>query len=144
MMNVDPWNLFSRNFGAMPNPSTAFVTLMDMVIYLVLAFNVGRARMKYKVEAPSTDGPPEFQRIFRVQMNTLEQLALHLPLLWIAAFSMDDMFAAAFGSVWALSRILYARTYYRKAKGRTKGFVIGMAVNGVLFLGALAGTIASF
>ncbi len=143
-MTIDPWHVFTTNFGMMPAPYTAFVTLLDLVLYFILTFNVARARGKYKVTAPNIDGPDAFLRIFRVQMNTLEQMAMHLPLLWIAAFAMDDVFAAAFGAVWLLGRILYARGYYRKAKSRSKGFIISMLVNGVLFLGALAGTIASF
>jgi glutathione S-transferase len=128
----------------MVKPFTAFVTLLDMAIYFILAVNVSRARSKYKILAPSIDGPESFQRILRVQLNTLEQLALHLPLLWITAFAMDDLFSASFGAIWAFSRVLYARGYYQKAKRRTKGFVIGMIVNLILFLGALTGVIASF
>lgn len=143
-MTPDPWNIFTHNFGTMPAPYTAFVTLLDMVLYFFVTFNVGRARGKYKVAAPSVDGPEVFQRIFRVHMNTLEQLAMHLPLLWMAAFAMDDVFAASFGSVWLLGRVLYARGYYRKAKSRSKGFFIGIFVNAILFIGTMAGAIASF
>ena len=103
-----------------------------------------RSGIKYKIRAPATDGSEAFQRILRVQTNTVEQLVLHMPLLWIAAFAMGDMFAASFGAVWVLGRILYARGYYRKAKRRTKGSVIGIIVNAILFAGAAAGTIASF
>jgi len=143
-MNIDPWNIFSANFGQMPKPSTAFVTLLDMILYFFLFMNVGRARHKFNIQTPSIEGPEEFQRIFRAHINTLEQLMFHLPLLWIAAFAMDDVFAAAFGSVWLLGRILYTRGYYRKAKSHNKGFLISFMVNIVLFMGAMAGTIASF
>ena len=90
------------------------------------------------------DGPPEFVRVLRVQMNMSEQLVLHLPLLWIGALAMDDVFAAAFGSIWLVGRILYVRGYYMKAKRRMKGFIISMAVNAVLFIAAIVGVIASF
>jgi glutathione S-transferase len=143
-MNFDPWNIFTATFGQVPKPSTAFVTLLDIIMYLGVTFRVAMARGKYKVQAPSTDGPPEFQRIFRVQQNTLEQLMLHLPILWIAAFAMDDVFAAAFGCVWLFGRALYAVRYYQKANRRTKGFMTAMLANGILLIGALAGTIASF
>ncbi len=143
-MIVDPWHVFTANFGEMPAPYTTFVTLLDLVLYFVLTANVARARGKYKVTAPSVEGPDVFQRIYRTQMNTLEQLIMHLPLLWIAAFAMDDVFAAAFGAVWLLGRILYARGYYRKPKSRAKGFIISTFVNIILLVGALAGTIASF
>ncbi|MDE2030077.1 MAG: MAPEG family protein [Alphaproteobacteria bacterium] len=143
-MPIDPWSVFLSNFGGLPKPYTAFVTLLDIAIYAVLSLNVSRARGKHKVAAPATEGPEAFNRVFRVQQNTLEQLMLHLPLLWIAAFAMDDPFAASFGAVWAFSRILYARGYYQKPKRRTKGFIIGMVVNMILFAGALAGTVAAF
>lgn len=142
-MTLDPWHIFTANFGHLPKPYTACVTLLDMLLYFILSFNVGRARATFKVRAPATDGPDEFQRIFRTQMNTMEQLVLHLPLLWIAAFAMSDVFAAAFGAVWWAARILYARGYYLKAKRRTKGFMIALLVNLILLLGAIAGTMAS-
>ena len=141
---ADPWHIFTSDFGSVGKPYAAFVTLIDMAIYGVLTFNVGRARGKYKVQAPSTDGPEAFLRILRAQQNTVEQLVFHLPLLWIAAFAMDDIFAAAFGAIWALSRVLYARGYYQKAKRRAKGFIIGLIVNMILFAGAAAGVVASF
>lgn len=143
-MTLDPWHVLTANFGQVPKPYTAFATLLDMILYLVVSFNVGRGRVKYKVQAPSTDGPEGFQRIFRVQMNTLEQLMFHLPLLWIAAFAMDDVFAAMLGLIWFFGRVLYAVRYYQKANRRTKGFMISMTANGFLLIGALAGTIASF
>jgi len=143
-MNMDPWHIFTANFGHVGMPYTAFITLLDIGLYFVLTYNVGRARGKHKVVAPSTDGPEVFQRVMRVHVNTVEQLLMHLPLLWLAACAMDDVFAASFGAVWLLSRILYARGYYRKAKSRMKGFVIGIFINIILFMGALAGTVASF
>ena len=143
-MPLDPWNVFSADFGTVGKPYTAFVTLLDMLLYFVLITNVGRARKIYKVKAPLTDGPEGFLRVFRLQTSTVEQLMLHLPLLWVAAFAMDDMFAAAFGMIWAFARVLHIRGYIKKARRQTKGFLIGMIVNGILFAGAMAGTLASF
>lgn len=143
-MILDPWHVFSSSFGMMPKPYTAFVTLLALGVYFALTLNVARARGRFKVTPPDTDGPQEFRRVYRVQQNTLEQMALFLPLLWLAAFSMGDLFAASFGCLWPLSRIIYARGYYDKAKRRSKGFIIGIFVNLVLFLGALAGVIGAF
>ena len=143
-MILDPWNIFTTNFGHMPAPCTAFVTILDMVLYFAVTFKVALGRGKHKVAAPAITGPDEFNRIFRVQQNTLEHLMLHLPLLWIAAFAMSDVFAAAFGIIWTFGRVLYARGYYQKAKRRQKGFIIAMFVNAILFIGAVTGTIASF
>jgi glutathione S-transferase len=143
-MTLDPWHVLTANFGQVPKPYTALATILDMVLYFVVTLRVMGARFKYKIEAPSIDGPLPFQRIFRVQQNTLEQLALHLPLLWIAAYAMDDVFAATLGLIWLFARVLYAARYYRKAGRRHKGFLIATLANLALFAGAVAGTIASF
>ena len=143
-MLLDPWNVFASSFGSVPKPYTALATLLDLAIAFSLMVRVVYARKTYQVPHPSLDGPEAFVRISRVQANTIEQLVLHLPLLWIAALAMNDVFAASLGFVWALSRILYARGYYKKAKRRAKGIMIGLVVNALLFAGALAGTLASF
>jgi glutathione S-transferase len=143
-MLLDPWHVFTADFGRFPKPYTALATLLDMVLYLIVSFRVGMARRKYKVAAPATDGPEKFLRIFRIQANTLEQLMQHLPLLWIAAFAMDDVFAAALGLVWLFGRCLYAVRYEQKPGRRTKGFMIAMLANLLLLIGAMAGVVASF
>ena len=52
----------------------ALTTLVAVLLYVVTLANVAFARAKYKVVAPAVSGNPDFERIFRVQMNTLEQL----------------------------------------------------------------------
>ena len=143
-MTLDHWHVLTANFGEVPKPYTAFATVLDMILYFLIFCNVGRARGKYKIQAPSMDGPEEFQRAYRVQMNTVEQLVLHLPLLWVAAFAMDDVFAAMLGLIWVFGRALYAVRYCQKPQRRAKGFIIAMLANVGLLLGALAGTVASF
>ena len=59
------------------------VTVLTLILYLVITINVGRARGKYKVPVPQTSGDPDFERVFRVQQNPLEQLILFLPSLWL-------------------------------------------------------------
>jgi glutathione S-transferase len=142
-MTLDPWHIFTANFGSVPMPYTAFATILDMILYLAITVKVGHGRGKHNIDAPNTDGSEAFKILYRVQMNTLEQLALHLPLLWIAAFAMSDVFAATLGFVWLFARILYAVRYYQKPSRRIKGFVISMAANALLLIGALVGTIAS-
>ncbi|MGE3624081.1 MAG: MAPEG family protein [Bdellovibrionales bacterium] len=133
-----------NNAGMLEDRYTAAVILVDMIIYFALVFNVGRARIKFKVQAPSTDGPPEFRRVYRTQMNTMEQLMLHLPLLWLAAVSIGDSYAALLGCLWIVGRVLYARDYYKAAKGRQRGFFIALFSNVVLLISVAAGIVAAF
>lgn len=122
-----------------PYPLTAIVTLIALVLYFVVTMNVGRARVKYNVLAPRTDGPEEFQRYFRVQMNTLEQIVLFLPLLWLAAAMVHDGLAAAIGLFWPVGRTIYARSYYRNPAKRGPGYIVGVATDMALMLITLYG-----
>ncbi|MFC7334878.1 MAPEG family protein [Rhodocista pekingensis] len=118
---------------------TGLVTLAALFVYFWSALMVGRGRGLYKVPAPSMDGPPEFLRAVRVQINTLEQIVLFLPALWLFAAAWGDMAAALVGVFWPVGRILYALAYYRDAKKRGPGFLIAMLPTLLLLLGALAG-----
>lgn len=116
---------------------TAFVTMLSMLLFWVLSFNVGRARGKYKISAPATTGNPDFERIFRVQYNTMESLVLHLPSMWLFAIYLSDCWAAVLGGIWIVGRIIYAKTYYVDASKRTAGVVICTIATLILMFGAL-------
>jgi glutathione S-transferase len=120
---------------------TGFVTLLAVILCMVLTLRVARARARYGVLAPATDGPPEFARALRVQQNTLEQLVMFLPALWLFALSIGDRWAALIGAVWLLGRILYAVAYDRAPEKRIAGFVITVAATIVLIIGAAFGLV---
>jgi glutathione S-transferase len=122
-------------------PWTALVTLVALFIYLVFVSNVGKARGVHGVKAPTMTGPPEFERVLRVQMNTLEQLALYLPALWLFAALWGDFWAALIGVVWPVGRVIYALNYYQAAERRGLGFMIGLACTGILLVGVLVGLV---
>ena len=63
---------------------SAAVTILAVLLSVYTMVLVGRMRSKHGVHAPAVTGAPEFERAFRVQMNTLEQFVLFLPLLWLA------------------------------------------------------------
>ena len=60
-------------------PNTAAVTLLGLLLYFYMSLNVGRARVRFGVKAPATSGQPDFERVFRVHMNTLEWMPIFLP-----------------------------------------------------------------
>jgi glutathione S-transferase len=64
---------------------TAIVTLLAVGFYLFTSLAVASARVKFGIKAPATAGHPDFERAFRVQMNTLESMPLFLPSLWLFA-----------------------------------------------------------
>jgi glutathione S-transferase len=118
---------------------TAWTTLAVLGVYFWTAFMAGWARAKYKVPAPSMDGPLPFQSMQRVQANTLEQMPLVLVPLWLCAMYLGDAWAAAGGLAWCLGRILYAIGYYRDPARREAGFIIGMLACAALIVGSVVG-----
>ena len=117
----------------------ALVTLAALLVYVVTAINVGRARGKYKIDAPAVVGHPDFERVYRVQMNTLEQIVAFLPALWLFALYVSPVWSAMLGAMWILGRILYAAGYYRAAASRGTGFVVTFTAFALLWCGALWG-----
>ena len=75
----------------MSHTYTAAVTLLALLLYLVLTWNVGKARGKYGVKAPAVTGNDNFERAYRVQMNTVEQMIFFLPSMWLYAFLLNDV-----------------------------------------------------
>jgi glutathione S-transferase len=118
---------------------TALVTVLVVLFYFYTALRVPQARRKYGVEAPAISGNPDFERVFRVQMNTLEWLPIFLPLLWLFALYVSDSGAALLGVVWIGGRAFYMVSYTRAAARRGPGFAVQAAVCVVLLIGAGAG-----
>src|ERR1700724_1412942 len=117
--------------------STALVTCLAIAFYFFTAVQVTRARGAFGIKAPAITGNPDFERVFRVQMNTLEWMPIFLPSLWLFAIYISDPVAAAIGVVWIAGRILYLTGYSQAAEKRGRGFGIQALAAGVLWLGAL-------
>lgn len=121
----------------------SLVTACALLLYLAVTINVGRARIKYKIMPPQMNGDENFERVVRVQQNTLEQLVLFLPTLWLFSEWVSPIWAAGLGAVWVIGRILYAWGYYQAAEKRTMGFAISSLVTFTLLGGAIVGIILS-
>ncbi len=102
------------------------IALLAVAVFFGCGFAVGRGRAKYGVKAPATSGHPDFDRLFRAQMNTLEALVLFLPALWIAARYGSQAWVGGLGLLWVAGRIWYAIAYAFDARKRGPGFIIGM------------------
>ena len=122
----------------------SLITVSALILYFVVTINVGRARFKHKVSPPQMTGNPDFERVLRVQQNTLEQMILFLPSLWLFSQFISPIWGAAIGAVWIIGRILFAWGYYQAAEKRALGFGINSLSILVLLLGALVGVIRAF
>jgi uncharacterized MAPEG superfamily protein len=122
-------------------PYLAIVTALALLEYLAIGLLVGRARGTYGIKAPATSGHPVFDRTFRVHQNTLEQLMLFLPSLWLFGTYVSAPWGALLGRVFIVGRVVYVRGYIQEAEKRGLGFAIGGVANLVLLLGGLVGAV---
>lgn len=118
---------------------TAWTTLAVLSVYFWIVFNVGRARAKFHIDAPVMDGPAAFLSVLRVHANTVEQMVMLLPALWLCALYRGDHIAAAGGAVWIVGRILYALAYYRDPAKRGPGFALTILATLGLMIAAASG-----
>lgn len=116
---------------------TALVTLLAIAFYFFTAINVSRSRTKTGVKVPAMSGHPDFERAFRIQMNTLEWMPIFLPSLWLFAIYISDTVAAGIGAVWIIGRIVYFIGYSNAAAKRGPGFAIQGTATMALWAGAL-------
>ena len=123
---------------------TALVTVAAVVLTFVLSLRVGKMRQAHGVQAPATSGHPEFDRAHRIHQNTIEQLVLFLPVLWLAANVLGDAVTALVGAVWVVGRIVYANAYAKDPAGRSPGMAVTTLPTGVLLLASLWGIVQGF
>jgi uncharacterized MAPEG superfamily protein len=119
----------------------ALITALTAIVFMASGFLVARARGRYGIQAPATTGHPDFDRTFRAQMNTLEQMALFLPVLWLATLYGNEQQAAWLGYAWLVGRVLYIAGYVSDSKRRGPGFMIGMLALTLLLVMALRGIV---
>jgi glutathione S-transferase len=120
---------------------TALVTCLAILVYFYSSILVSKARGKFGVKLPAISGNPDFERVFRAQMNTLEWLPIFLPSLWLFAVYISDPLAAGLGLVWVVGRILYILGYAQAIAKRGRGFAIQALAAIVLWVGALGAII---
>jgi uncharacterized membrane protein YecN with MAPEG domain len=124
-------------------PTANYLAAIDTLIAVVLTFalggRVGYMRGRHKIEAPATIGHPQFERAFRVHANTVENLVLFVPLLWVASIFFGGMLPFWFGMAWIVSRMIYAWGYSQdNTQMRGPGAGLGfLSLLGLLVLSAI-------
>lgn len=117
------------------------VTALMLLEYFVFTLLVGVARGKTGIDAPAMTGAPELERAVRVQLNTLEQLIVVIPAMFLFAMFVHVQVAAGLGVLFIVARILYARGYLADPGKRSLGFGLGFLATLVLLLGSVYGTL---
>jgi glutathione S-transferase len=126
------------------SPWPSLATIVALLVYSYTIIAVGQARFKYSISPPAMTGNPDFERVVRVQANTLEHLIVFLPALWLFSLYLNPVWGGGLGLAWCVGRILYAWGYMQEAKKRAPGFAISFLSSTALLGGAAVGIIRSF
>ena len=113
------------------------IILVALLEYAVFTALVGRARVRHGIKAPATTGNPDFERVYRVQQNTLESLIVFVPAVWIFGLNASPAIGAGLGAVFVFARAIYAAGYIRAAEKRGIGAVLTAVTNCVLVVWGL-------
>jgi len=110
------------------------VTVLLLLQYTFFSIRAGGARGKGDIKAPAISGEENFERCLRVQMNTLEQLIVTIPAMWVCAVYLRADLAAALGLLFLIGRFVYSAAYLSDPTTRGKGMIIGFSANMILLL----------
>lgn len=123
------------------------VAILAVLQFLFFGYLVGRQRSHSGLKAPAMTGHDGFERMYRVQMNTMECLVAFLPVLLLAGNYWPEALIAPIGFIYLVGRMLYWRAYVSKPSSRGLGFLLSLLPIVVLLalacIGALS-TVAGF
>lgn len=121
--------------------STALLILIALAQYVFFSARVGALRGKYGVDAPKTTGDENWERLYRVQMNTLEQLIVFVPAMLIFSSYVSALWVWIPGLLFIVGRQLYAFEYVKNPPSRVAGMGLTLLANAVLLVGSLVAVI---
>lgn len=124
--------------------AVVIVTVLALVQYMYFGVQVGGVRQKSGVKAPAMSGNEEFERVNRVHLNTLEQLVVLLPALWLYAHYVNPLWGAGLGVVYLIGRFLYNAAYKKDPSTRTLGFMLTFLPGAVMLVWVLVVAVMSY
>jgi glutathione S-transferase len=104
--------------------AVTIVTILALMQFFWFGIEVGMMRAKHQCKAPAITGAPEFDRMFRVQQNSMEQIVMFIPALWLFAEFVNPLWAAGMGVVYLIGRTVYRSAYVKDPNGRSTGFMM--------------------
>ena len=121
--------------------ATVIITFLALAQFILFGVQVGSLRAKHGVKAPATTGHDEFERMNRVHVNTMEQLVVFLPALWLHAQYSNPLWGAIIGLVYIVGRFVYRAEYLKDPSSRSPGFSMSMIPSVVLLVWALVAAV---
>lgn len=110
---------------------------MILIQTLFFGFEVGKARGKYNIKAPAVSGDENFDRHYRIHQNTIEQIIIFIPSLWLFGYFVNNNVAAALGVLFIIGRLVFRNAYLKNPASREIGFMMGFLPMAICLLGTL-------
>jgi len=117
--------------------TATLIVMLALVEYVWFTMRVGMSREKLGIEAPKTVGDERFERLFRIQMNTLEQLVIFIPATYAFAAYVSTKWVWLFGALFIVGRLMYSAAYLGDPKKRAPGMAMTLLANVALVVGVL-------
>jgi uncharacterized membrane protein YecN with MAPEG domain len=117
------------------------VAMLALAQYMYFITKVGGSRAKFDIKAPACDGNDNFERIFRVQQNTLEQLIIFIPALIAFSYYVSPIWGPCIGIIYLLGRFVYCFSYISDPAKRGPGMLLTFIPNAILVIGTIIGAI---
>ncbi|XP_061895589.1 leukotriene C4 synthase [Entelurus aequoreus] len=96
----------------------AAITIMAVLEQAYFSLQVIYARRKFSVSPPSTSGPPQFQRVFRAQVNCSEYFPIFIATLWTSGVFFHQGVSSLCGLLYLYARLRYFRGYGQSPQQR--------------------------
>ena len=119
--------------------SSIVLILIALLQYIFFTGRAGFSRGKYSIKAPKSVGNERWERIYRIQQNTMEKLVIFIPGTLIFSAYVSSSWVLIPGILFIVGRHLYSRLYLQSPENRGPGMVLSFLSNIVLVLGGLIG-----
>lgn len=117
----------------------AILVLLALIQYMFFSLRVGLSREKFGVIAPKCVGNDTWERLFRVQQNTLEQLIIFIPGVFLFSYYVSNKWVLLPGCTFIVGRFVFYYLYTSNPKNRGFGFIPTFMSNSILVIGSLIG-----
>jgi uncharacterized membrane protein YecN with MAPEG domain len=115
------------------------IILIALLQFIFFTARTGFSRGKYDVKAPKTVGNERWERIYRIQQNTLEQLVIFIPSMVIFSLYVSATWVLLPGILFIAGRHIYSRLYLQSPENRGPGMILSFFSNIALVIGNLIG-----
>ena len=119
------------------------VIVLVLFQYLFFSISVAKARGTFNIKAPAINGNEQFERYYRVQMNTLELLICFIPSLIISTQFWSPIVMSGIGIIFFIGRFIYFRQYVTNPEKRTVGFALSILPLFTLLIAIVVGIVKS-